>query len=248
MTRNDLIPSSTTIPKSMKAAILRVGGKNIYNEPMFRLILAETHVRKASGIWNIWAKGLSVDDRGGLGISTIQKMLKEGRSTQEINEYVQERASAHPERVEVGMVNIPAYPYTGFIVEKWKPASTFGTRLDWEAVKFNGDPMAGPYPEFGEYEICAGPTPYMPTESQVEEAIRHTFRQLEDKPSTPQARMAQMEAQTLAVEEAEAKVQFNKIKDAYMEDALLMKTSSLEAGRVRQEMATRAGLTGHWGN
>ena len=250
MTRNDILPSSTTIPKTLQKRITAVGGKNPFGEPMFRLLLAECRTVKAAGAWHIWREGLSVDERGGLGIKEIQKMLKEGRSTEEINEFVNHRIRATPERTVVGMIDRPLYQFKGFILEKWKPAITFGSPEEWYSYRFNGEAALGPYPTYGDYELCAGPTPYMPSAEQCEEAIRMTFKEIEERPSTASGRMAQMLEAQDAQEKALEKENFSKVENVLKEDQMLYKTLSLPAGRARNELGEAAGIprTEHLGN
>ena len=246
--RNDILPSTTTIPKDLQAAILRAGGKNPFGEPMFRLLLAETRIVKAAGAWKIWSEGLTVDERGGLGIKQVQQMLKEGRTTEEINEYVQEQMNRHPDRVVTGMIDRPLYQFKGFIIEKWKPAITFGSPDEWYSYKFNGEPALGPYPTYGDYELCAGPTPYMPSAAQCVDAIQQTFKEIDERPSTASGRLAQMLQAEDAYEKALEKENFDKVENILKEDKMLYKTSSLAAGRARNELAEKAGITEHYGN
>jgi hypothetical protein len=246
--RNDILPSTVTIPKALLDTIERTGGKTPFHEPMFRLLLAECRVVKAAGAWNQWREGLPVEDRGGLGIKQIQRMIKEGRSTDEINEYVNARVTVQPEKTVIGMIDRPLYQFKGFILEKWKPAITFGSPDEWYAYRFQGEAALGPYPTYGDYELCAGPTPYMPTQEQCIEAIQRTFREIDERPTSPQARMSQM---LLAQEEQEKALDretHSKIEEKFKEDALLYKTSSLAAGRARNELAEAAGIKEHYGN
>lgn len=246
--RNDLRPDRTTIPKALQDTIIRVGGRNIFDEPLYRLIRAEDHITKAAGLWNIWAKGLSIDDRGGMGIKEAIAMMERGCDWKDVAEFMHTYRPATPERVVRGMVDRPVYPYTGFIIEKWKGPETFGSPEDWNRFIFEGEPSLGPYPTYGEYELCAGPTPYMPSAEGIEEAIRKSWRQVEDKPRNPQVRVSQHMKEIEMALEAQNREQANKIQSLMKEDSLLYKTVSLGAGRVIQERAKKAGLTGHWGN
>ena len=249
--RNDLLPSNVTIPKDTLRAIKRVGGVNPFGEPMFRLILAECRVIRSAGSWNQWSKNVPVEDRGGLGIKHVIQMLKDGCSAQEINEYVNSRTAAQPEKTIVGMVDRRLYQYQGFILEKWKPAITFGSPDDWYSYRFQGEAALGPYPTYGDYELCAGPTPYLPTQEECIEAIQRTFREIDERPSSPQARMSQMLAAMEEQEKALQRETENKIEAGLKEDAMIYKTiSSTGAGRARQELAKQAGVPDniHCGN
>lgn len=246
--RNDILSSTTEIPRSLKATITKVGGKNPFGEPMFRLLLAECRTVKAAGAWNVWKEGTTLDEKSGIGVKQIQQMLKEGRTTEEINEFMNYKVTASPERVIQGMIERPLYQFKGFILEKWKPAVTFGSPEDWNAFRFNGEPALGPYPTYGDYEICAGPTPYMPSAEQCEEAIRMTFKEIDERPSTAGGRMAQMMMAQDAQEKALDRETQNMVESVMKEDALLYKTSSLAAGRARNELAEAAGIKEHYGN
>ena len=267
--RNDLKPNGTTIPRAIKLALAKFGGRNLYGEPIYRLIRAEDRTIRAPGEWNIWGENVSLDDRGGLGIDVLQKMLMQYRATIEaalekesmheceklakqfngqFEEVLRSKLSAAPISVVRGMMDVPLYPYEGFILEKWHPVEHYGPPDEWNRLTFDGMPAAGPYPEFGDYELLAGPTPYMPTIEQLEEAIRHNFRDVQTRPRSSQERVR------LLLERAE---QATKAKDRAIRDkadafrkdtGALMNRLSLGAGRVRQELADRAGVKGHHGN
>jgi hypothetical protein len=267
--RNDLLPSNTVIPKELKETILRVGGKTPFGEPMYRLILAECRTVKAAGLWNIWG-AVPVSDRGSLGIKEAQELIRQGqlkldemmengdsvsdlinaakKQREEVQELIASKMAAHPEKVIRGMVDRPLYAFTGFVLEKWKPAESFGTPVEWYSFRFEGEAALGPYPTYGDYELVAGPTPYMPTSAQIEEAIRHEFHVLENRPRSTQARMSQILAQVEAAQAADEREQFNKIEAMCKETMPLFRTLSLGAGRVRQELADKAGLKGNFGN
>src|SRR5438445_2485051 len=211
MNRHDLRSNATVIPREIKKALLTLGGRNIYNEPMFRLLRAEDRIVRAAGEWTIWPEHLSVDDRGGLGIDVLQKMLSQYRTTMEaaverglvqheidklayrfnheFEDLLNSKLAAMPMRVERGMADVPLYPYEGFILEKWKPRERFGSPEEWNAVSFDGMPAAGPYPEYGDYEMMAGPTPYMPSVGQLEDAIRQNFHDVQTKPRSAAERV-----------------------------------------------------------
>lgn len=247
--RNDIRQSATIIPKALKETIRRVGGTNIYGEPMFRLLLAEDRIVKAAGSWAIWPDSASLEDRGGLGIQRAQEMILAGKSAEEITEFLEGKVTVSPLRVDEGMAEIPLYTVEGFVLEKWKPAASFGAPSDWTETRFNGEPAAGPYPEFGDYELVAGPTPHMPSAEQLEDAIRRNFHDIEDRPSSAKERVALLLARKQLEREARQREQRQKADDFRRDGpASLRNRLSLGAGRVIQELATKAGLKGHYGN
>lgn len=270
--RNDILPSLNNIPKSLQEQITRVGGQNPFGEPMFRLVLAESRVRRACGAWNQWRKGSSVDDRYGLGIKQMKQLAEEGQRrldnlaangaseetlirvarhiAQEIEEFTRLHKPEMPESTFVGMADVPAYTYKGFILEKWKPADCFGPPDVWYSYRFNGESALGPYPTYGDYELCAGPTPYLPTAQECIDAIKDTFRTLDERPTSPQARMSQMLAAMEEQQKAIDRETENRIEDGFKEDSMIYKTVSLSAGRARNVLAKAAGVpdSTHCGN
>lgn len=247
--RNDLKNSGAVIPAGLLATIKRVGGTNLYDEPMFRLVRAEDRITKASGEWNIWPENASLDERGGLGIEHAQQLLKAGASANQISEYFAERLSTQPIRVVRGMQETPLYAFSGWILEKWKPAHMFGSPQEWYSFRFEGEAALGPYPENGEYELVAGPTPYMLTEGQVEDAIRQHFREMDEKPVSAAQRVLVL---LNRIEEQQKQLRKKIAAEAKAMESdgpmSLRNRLSLGAGRVIQAEATKAGLKGHFGN
>jgi hypothetical protein len=168
----------------------------------------------------------------------------------QINEFSRLHKPEMPLSTYVGMTLVPVYTWKGFILEKWKPAASFGSPDIWYSYRFNGEAALGPYPTYGDYELCAGPTPYLPTAEQCIDAIKETFRALDERPTSPQARMSQMLAAMEKQEKALDRETHKKIADGFKEDALIYKTLSLSAGRVRNQLAKEAGVpdTTHCGN
>lgn len=268
--RNDL-RTSVTIPRELSETLLRVGGRNPYDEPMFRLIWAADRVTKAAGAWNIWPENASLDERGGLGIATLQKMLSQqqvvittmiemgfphedvqkmnDKLSAEIEAQWNEKMGQAPIRVERGMKEVELYVVEGFVLEKWKPASSFGTPSEWYGYRFEGECALGPYPDAGDYEMVAGPTPHMPTSEQLEDAVRQHFREINNRPASAKDRMALLLAKMDAKRKARERERKNEI-EAQVKDgpASLHNRISLGAGRVIQELADKAGLRGHYGN
>lgn len=208
--RTDLAPGARPTPKKLTALLARLGGVNPYDEPMFRLIRAEDRVTLAAGEWNIWPDDATLEDRSGLALQTIQQMLAmrqeallimqgQGfipseirqaaeRMDRQIDEIIAEELKKVPLRVDVGQQLTPLYNLEGWILEKWRPASTFGSPEEWERYQFAGIAALGPYPYQGDYEMMAGPTPHLPSEVQLEEAVREHLKELHDRPTSARER------------------------------------------------------------
>lgn len=248
ITRHDVIPGYEVSPE-LKALIERVGGKTPYGEPMFRVIRAEARVTQAAGCWNVWPEDASLDDRSGLGISTVQKMLQDGKSEQEISEFFESNLHKSPLKVVEGLNEYtPLYMMEGWILEKWKPAEHFGGQEEWTSFRYKGEASLGPYPYNGDYELVAGPTPHMLTAKQIEDAIRENFKAIDERPSTAMGRFMLLKAKR----EQRMKQKEQRIRDqihAFVKDgpASLYNRLSLNANRVIQKLADDAGLKGHLG-
>lgn len=272
LTRNDL-RSSITIPENLQECLLRVGGLNPYAEPKFRLCLAEDRYTKAHGTWNIWPDSATLDDRSGLGINEAQQILSEGQAViermqsagasdeaikkvsdligEEINVLFSDAGNKRPLKTTEGMnEDVPVYQFEGFILEKWKPAHCFGSPAQWNAYTFRGEAALGPYPQHGDYELIAGPTPYMPTETQLEERVREHTHKLTERPGSPATRVKQL-LDKMEMRRQEKVRALKNLVESFVKDGTLGKsrsTISLGAGRIRQELADKAGLKGHYGN
>ncbi len=109
-----------------------------------------------------------------------------------IDEIIQECLARQPKSVFVGMAEVEVYPSEGWILEKWKPAEARGPEEDWNLFRFQGVAALGAYPHFGAYELFAGPSPYLPTEEEIANAIRIHFKELESRPASPQQLVLQM--------------------------------------------------------
>jgi hypothetical protein len=270
ITRHDFRSAPTEVPQALQETLLRVGGKNIHKEAMYRLCLAQDRTRRCAGAWAQWKPGTSLDERSGLGIKELQRMLRNYKILIEVaidamprhdfdvfQKQLNDRLDEHikalavpkaPNSVERGMMDIPIYNFEGWILEKWKPAHTFGSQDEWYAFRFEGKAALGPYPIHGEYELCAGPTPYQPSSEQLETAIHEEIRKAEARPTSARERMVQTMLDIERQQEAQDRETQNQVEAAYKDASVLMNRLSLGAGKVRTELALKAGITEHYGN
>lgn len=268
--RHDLRPDATAIPKELNDACLELGGTNPYGEPMYRVIRAEDRITQAAGEWNIWAEEMPIEERGNLGIADMQKRMfqfrtlveeaeREGFTQDEIRKItaqmndtldgmMQDRLRQCPRRITRGFEDVPLYPCDGWIVEKWRPASHYGAPGNWEDFKFDGLNALGRYPHNGEYEICAGPSPYLPTKRDIEDAIRMDLKKIHDRPQRPRQRVLMMLQKLEQRQQLKERERKNRIESILKDSpATLHNRLSLGAGRVIQELADKVGMKGHHG-
>jgi hypothetical protein len=247
--RNDVRPDGRA-PEFIREAILRIGGITPYMEPMYRLIVAESRFLKCDGTWTDWPDYVPVPERGGL----IQEKAKDQdgtdilvtrqndqialRTVREIREF---HYYGNPEKDEKAK--------KGWVLERWLPAHCFGSREQWNrTLRMPDDEPMMPYPQFGDYEFIDGPCNELPGIEVLRSQIAFTERNLEKRGGNPETRMRER------VNAAER--EHEKARNKYVEDAYLYlrdKTkpiwgSSLAAGRLREELARKAGLRIHVGN
>jgi hypothetical protein len=258
-------------PEELLKYCLAAGGENPYGEPLIRLCLAEDRIMQAAGEWNQWDENAPVEERGGMSLALIQKMLAErqdivrearlkGFAKDEIQKLIrdmsgmiedvmQECLARQPRSVFVGMTEVEVYPNEGWILEKWKPAEAWGPESEWTRYTFHGVSALGTYPHYGAYEQFAGPSPDLPTEEEIAIAIRRHFKEIDERPASPQQLILQMMNAREQRKEKQRAARLSDIK-AHASDGpvSLHNRLSLGAGRVINELAKKAGRKGHHGN
>lgn len=142
----------------------------------------------------------------------------------------------------------------GWILQEWQPACIYGSQDDWYKQHVAGRPdlcRAGEYPVQGDYELkFPFGYPEMPSHSVLQLAVNYAERSREFWGSfTPQQRFLMREN----VHAARMVMQEQYIRDrdlAMIRDCMSpLWSSSLAAGRWREELAKKAGLSiGHVGN
>jgi hypothetical protein len=85
-----------------------------------------------------------------------------------------------PDRIEEGEFWIPRYRAKGWILERWFPASVWGSKAKWESEKATDGRMRllAAYPQRGDYLMMAGPWPQILFAGDLKAAIRsYNFQQ-----------------------------------------------------------------------
>ena len=200
---------------------------------MWRLVVARNVVWKVQG-GKVWDEGLSIAERGGIDVNS-------GRPHE--NRPVRDEAER--------LVEQQRYPHLeGWILQKWFPASSYD-KPQWFAPEHcmtDGTPKLGPYPQFGDYEMVAGPVERIPSRQQLHEFISAYYRGLESRRGTVESRMREM-INAIEYEQQRYVKNTRAFVDEYMRDKCsYLNSSSLAAGRVRTERAERLGIREHVGN
>jgi hypothetical protein len=138
------IPPNGLAPLDIQDFLLRIGGKNPYGEPMYRMVRAELVRIYEGGQFYDWPENATISEMGGLMYSETTSGLS----------CVGENP-AQPLRVAIEMRWTERYPqHEGWTLERWFPATDFGSRKEWESKTFKGHPevsFLGPFPERGCY-------------------------------------------------------------------------------------------------
>lgn len=166
--RDDVLPEGRA-PLPFRKMLAKVGGLNQYGENLYRLVLAQSCMEWHGGQFWDWPENTSLQDQGGLQFS--EKIVRRKHLVQRPDRHgkvgpvlmtVDEPegmmpSMTQPLRVVVESRYVQKYPtIDGWILQRWRPASHWGSRALWEGMKYPGTEiqMLGPYPERGAYEIA----------------------------------------------------------------------------------------------
>jgi hypothetical protein len=255
----------------------RVGGLNPYNEPNYRLVLAQSVMILRGGEWYDWPEGTDIEDQGGIHFSE-EKVASEiltrlpGTNLQ-LRQQLEAIASAavseqQPVRIVKEMRWIRRFPnMNGWMLMHWDPPHMYGSRMWWESHRVKGAPdliVLGPFPEQGGYEqtaewgtieedgvkINSPVLQELPSLSQLELAVegREYVRNNQQESAAVEWRHLTRLNEFRAQQEAEVAKRLAN-KKAYIRDKMKPYwANTLEGGRLREELAKRAGMRQHVGN
>jgi hypothetical protein len=225
---------SHIVPRPIQQFLKQFGGSNPHGGPQWRLLVGADRLVKEAGVYRDWAEGLTTAEKGGLNFSPHPDMP--GCNFQ--------RYENKPIRVVTEMREVRKYPHAeGWILEKWFPASAYGTQEEWYSYKAADGitAMLGPYPERGDYEMIYGPWSKIPSTDLLQRLISSYTSGINHRRGTPKSRAEEY----LLRYQYEEEVAERKRKEEYavmMADHLSpMKSGSLAASRWRQELAARTG-------
>lgn len=222
--------AETDCPRAIREAITRFGGLNPYGEPMWRVVLAQNCVAKRSGILHEVADGQSVFAVGPGGKVVESRVW---------------------DAVKSGIVELPKYNCEdGWIVEKWFPASTWGTPEEWAAHKAEDGSrlLCEEYPARGAYWMLIGPFPKLPDLGDLECAISMHQQSMQNRPTNYDAYFKQvMRDEEAARKKAKEKLVADLNYRRKNELVPVLKSTSLEAQRFRNELTEQSGLKEHLG-
>ena len=224
-------------PSAVRKELARFGGLNPYNRANWRIVLAEDRKELRGGVFKTMPSG---------DVKTIElePVMRDGKRV-----YVMHAREVKPDKVETGFHEVPKYPVKGWILERWFPVSKKGmTRTEWEDVKSSDGltPMMGPYPAEGFYFMLAGPFSRIPEMEDLKNSISMHIRAEEQQPIS----YAQMLLNEINQEKEERENAYNQVVSDlahFYESEVepVLKGSSLEASRIRQELGEAMGDRSH---
>lgn len=220
----------TDAPEFVRAALAQHGGKVPGRDiPMWRLVLAQNCLITTSGLLHELPTGE---------ISCFA-VAPDGKK------YYQKPA----DKITAGRFELPKYPCEGWVLEKWFPPSTWGTREEWASHRGeDGATIMGAYPERGDYWMLAGPFEKIPELADLRQAIDMHKQAMNQQPSN----YANVLKQTILDQETAREQRREKLERdlAYMrknELVPVLKSGSLAAQRFRNALNESIGDRSHLG-
>lgn len=209
------------VPKDLQREITRYGGVNPHGGPNFRVVWAENVLEQSFGQ-----------------MTHLPRVSADADIT-----------DLEPERYESGEFWTPRYMNRGAILERWAPASSFGSKYDWESeVAADGvTRMMGEFPRHGGYFMISDEfqPEMMPVDYWKREIARELRRQA-NAPTDPASYLSLC----LYLE----RVSEQQKREAFLEEVNTIHRSTIEpmlatvgrtAQMVRDQAMEDAGLTGH---
>lgn len=243
MRHRDDIKGHVHAPLDIQEALVRFGGKNYLGEPMYRLVVAESVYEKRGGAWHDWDENLSIAQRGG--VNFVDRKEVSGGGIILVPEMYK------PTRVEVGVREVKKYPHLhGWVLERWMPTSYFGTQDDWYAKVVPGTsiPLLGPYPDKGDYKLASDPRTDLLSVGELQKAIQASEALRLKYATSTKGDIAQRAADALFDYEETMRKEREEQEYTLRDSLSVLMGTSLGAGRHRNMLAQRAGITSHEGN
>lgn len=274
--RDDVLPDGRA-PRNYRQFLRDFGGVNPYGEANYRLVRAEHVLITLGNLWTDWPEGTPIEEQDGLIFSdettlveTFAKIKESNLTLKQLVEMPKEMlpSSTKPLRRVAEMRTVKRYPnITGWMLQHWDPPELYGSREKWEGPHVPGFPnlpMCGPYPERGRYEQTNCWTTIEDGQLRVHSVFLRELPPFDKLEDAMLARERKREAnRNVANQDWVRLIAVNEVMQIYEDERRKFREfvrlyckdktkhlfgSSLESGRMRNEMAARAGITGHVGN
>lgn len=220
-------------PRAVTRRLTRFGGTNPYNEPLWRLVLADHRYDLRAGIFHRRPDGKT-------------EVFKQSFNAD--GHVVMTHESAGRDTIEYGLHPVKKWPCDGWVLERWYPNHVWGSREWWEDQRAADGitPILGEYPARGDYWMQAGPWPLMPDLDDIETAIAQWEWEMNNNPANLDL-FLKSELATQQAEELKRQVAVEEELAAFVRAEIdpIWKSTTLEAARIRQDAARAAGQTSH---
>ena len=223
-------------PSEIQDYLIRIGGTTPFGEPNWRLVLARNVIWKVAG-GKVWDENLSISERGGFSFTEESGCRAYG------NKPLRDESDRLTEQQR--------YPdVEGWILQRWFPPTAYN-KAQWFAPENclpDGTPKLGAFPQYGDYEFVAGPVLRVPGKQELYDFISGYYQRLESRSGSVEGRIREaLNAAQYARQQEENRTR--AFIDEYMRDkCAYLWSSSLEAGRLREQTARKCGIKEHVGN
>ncbi len=150
-------------PQAVNDELLAYGLTSPDGQPIWRLVKAELCRVHCFGTRNHIQKGK---------LEAYENDEVQWNEKQEAE--IKETRLIEPDRIEVGEHWIPRYKFKGWVLQRWFPASVWGSRENWEGQRARDERtrLLAAYPSRGDYLMMAGPWPTILQAGDLKGAIR----------------------------------------------------------------------------
>lgn len=229
MTHEDRPEKDT--PQHIRNMLIEYGGRVPDGRPLWRLVLAQNCRLQCFGVMRHAPK---VKDSSELDLRLVE-----------------------PERVREGEFWVPRYKSKGWILQRWFPPQTWGTKEFWEREKSEDGitRLRGKFPEHGDYFLMAGPWDSIEQAGDLRKPIQMLMREWNNQPTNYERYFRELlrqdhEEQQNAIERYETTLEIYRKTEVLP----ILKGTSQAAQRVRNQLQQSMGSTAHlgacetWGN
>jgi hypothetical protein len=216
--------ANRNVPGEIRREITRYGGLNPFGRPSWRVVWAQNVLEQTFG--------------------SMRHMPRVGADID-----LAEVEALEPQFFESGELWIPRYQNRGAILERWFPASAWGSQITWESeVAEDGvTRLKGEWPRHGDY-FMVGDEFYaeMPSAGFWKDKIQLELRRMANAPVDPATYLANclhIERSAEAMRREAFIEEVNHIHRHEVEPMLA--TVGTTAQRVRDELMDSLGMEGH---
>lgn len=206
-------------PAELLRELVRYGGTNPHGKPNWRVVLAQNVLDQSFGVMRHMPCVSAEAD-----------------------------PDVEPERVDTGEFWTPRYQGRGWILERWFPATAWGTAAEWEQERAeDGSRRMGEWPRHGEYFMVSETfLEHLPPADHWKQEIQKELRRMAALPGDPAMHLANTLYANRVREERryqEFVDQVNAVHRQVIEPTLA--TVGGTAQRIRDHVAAGLGLEGN---